>query len=591
MSGDAGAGAGAPVRRFRLPWWISLIGGAAVVVLGLLLIVRPFASIGALVVLIGAAAVLAGVVEAVRAALPGLRVWWRVVLAVLLLATGVLVLAWPGLTIRMLVTIVGIALLAVGAVGLVRSVWSGGSPVSPGTRVAEALNGVTGVVLGVVALTWPDVTVLAVGVIFGAWLIYAGVRIAILAVLARPGRRPRERASRRRHEWPKVVGALLGCLATIAVALVGLRLSGSPVPDAFYAVPGRVPDQPGQLIRAEPFTNAIPDDARAWRILYTTTREDGVPAVASGLVMVPNGVADPPTIAWTHGTTGAAVGCAPSLAPEPFTVGAMPDWREALARGWAIVATDYVGLGVDPPHPYVVGQPEARSALDAVRASRQLDGASFGEQVVVWGHSQGGHAALWTGGLAAEYAPELDIVGVAAMAPASNLPALVGSFANSEIGTVIGPLVIEGYAGAYPDVRVEDYVIPQARILVEEIASRCWSEPSMVVGLVEAGLIDRPIWSRDPGTGPLAARAEQNVPRLPIAAPLLIAQGLADPLILPTSQQDYVDSLCAAGQQVDYRTYPGKDHMGVVTGDSPLLGELLDWTQDRLDGRPPLDTC
>jgi len=372
---------------------------------------------------------------------------------------------------------------------------------------------------------------------------------------------------------------------------VGGRLLGTPVPDAFYAAPSAVPSEPGVLLRAEPFTATIPDGAHAWRILYTTTRDEGSPAIASGFVVMPDGAKRPPTIAWAHGTTGAAVGCAPTLLDDVQAAGAMPEMDAALQRGWAVVATDYVGLGADAPHPYLVGEAEGRSVLDAVRASRQLADASFGEQVVVWGHSQGGGAALWTGGIAAQYAPELEVVGVAAMAPAANLPAMIGQLADGKAGTIVGPLVLAGYSSHYADVRVRDYLRPEATLLYEETAARCWPDPSFIVSVLEAGVIDRPIWRKSPNEGPLAARLEANVPRNTIGAPVLIAQGLADTLVLPGAQQEYVDSRCAAGQRLDYRTYPGKDHMGVVSAGSPLLPQLLQWTEDRLRGEPAADTC
>ncbi len=76
-----------------------------------------------------------------------------------------------------------------------------------------------------------------------------------------------------------------------------------------------------------------------------------------------------------------------------------------------------------------------------------------------------------------------------------------------------------------------------------------------------------------------------------VQAPLLLAQGLTDTLVMPTAQQSYVEELCAGGQPVDFRTFAGRDHMGLVTGDSPLLRQLMEWTQDRFDGAPPTDTC
>src|SRR5690606_8634300 len=102
---------------------------------------------------------------------------------------------------------------------------------------------------------------------------------------------------------------------------VSVRLHrGAPSPDEFYAAPDVVPGEPGVLLRAEPFTRAMPAGSEAWRILYTTTRDDGVPALASGLVVVPaDAPAGPlPVIGWSHGTTGYATGCAPTLLAEPF---------------------------------------------------------------------------------------------------------------------------------------------------------------------------------------------------------------------------------------------------------------------------------
>ncbi len=574
-------------RRWAWPWWVGAILGVLVVVFGLLLLVRPFQSVGLLVTLLGIGLVVAGVIEVVRSVTPGVIVWWRSVLGILVLGLGVVVAVDPGLTVGALVVLVGVVPIVFGVVELVRSLGPNGG--SKADQVAGVLGVATSLLLGLTALAWPDVTVFALGILFGGWLAILGIRIVAHAWRRRPHARPS--SARARRSWVRVVGSSLGLLLAIGVAVAGVRLAGTPVPDAFYTPPATVPAAPGQLIDSEPFTRAIPDGAVAWRILYTTTSDDDVPAVASGLVVVPDSGSAHPVIAWAHGTTGVAVGCAPSLLPDPFTAGAMPDLDAAIASGWAIVATDYVGLGTAGPHPYLVGQSEGRSVLDAVRAAKQLPAAALGEQVAIWGHSQGGGAALWAGGLAASYAPDLDVVGVVAMAPASNLPVLMGSFASNPVASILGGFVLYGYSGTYPDVALDDYVRPQARIVVSAMSERCFTDPATLISALQASLADIPVWSRDPSSGPLAVRAEENVPTLPIGAPLLIAQGLADPLITPDAQQTYVDARCAAGQSLDYRTYPGLDHMGLVTGDSPLLGQLLDWTKARFAGEPATPTC
>src|SRR6516165_5881755 len=43
----------------------------------------------------------------------------------------------------------------------------------------------------------------------------------------------------------------------------------------------------------------------------------------------------------------------------------------------------------------LIGEGEARAALDSVRAARQMAELTLDMRTVVWGHLQGGHAALW----------------------------------------------------------------------------------------------------------------------------------------------------------------------------------------------------
>lgn len=168
---------------------------------------------------------------------------------------------------------------------------------------------------------------------------------------------------------------------------------------------------------------------------------------------------------------------------------------------------------------------------------------------------------------------------------------MVSELANSKAGTLVGPLVLAGFSERYDDVRVSDYLRPEATLLYEATITRCWSDPAMLVNLVQAAVIDRVIWARSPNEGPLAPLLEQNVPRLPIRAPLLIAQGLADTLVLPGAQLEYVNSLCASGQYLDYRTFDGEDHVSVVGLDSPVPGELMGWTRDRFNGVPVVNAC
>ncbi len=178
---------------------------------------------------------------------------------------------------------------------------------------------------------------------------------------------------------------------------------------------------PGTLSSFQPVMET-PSGSQAWRVRYWTTSDRGTPIEVSGMVIAPREAipASPrPVLAWAHGTWGVAEKCAPSLSPNFFQ--ATPGLAEAIRRGFVVVAPDYPGLGSAVPHAYLGGVSTANAVLDAVRSARGIPGAAAGIRFAVWGESQGGHAALWTGQLARSYAPGLELLGVAAAAPPTDL--------------------------------------------------------------------------------------------------------------------------------------------------------------------------
>ena len=389
--------------------------------------------------------------------------------------------------------------------------------------------------------------------------------------------------------WLGLVGCVRAGLALIAVAG---WVSVLPVtPDAFYRAPDTMPARPGVLLRQEPFDRALPPGARAWRILYTTTSAIGAITVASAIVMIAaDAPAGPrPVVAWMHGTTGVAPGCAPSLLPDPFAN--VPALRELLAAGWIYVGTDYVGLGTTGPHPYFIGVGEAWSALDSVRAARQMAGLQAGDRTVAWGHSQGGHAALWTAIEAPRYAPDIPLGGVAALAPVSDVPALYETQQASLIGRIISAFVLRTYGDTYGDVSFADYVHPWLLPLAHDMARRCLTGRGGLLSVYEAKAAGGTIFAIPPETGALGKHMRDNIPDQRMPEPLLIAQGLADELILPDTQEHFVEKLCAAGQALEYRRYAGRDHLGLVAPGSPLIADLMRWSRSRLAGDPPPPGC
>lgn len=573
-----------------LPWWLRAGMGVVVVLLGLVLLGRPFDSLGVLIVLIAASLAVEGVVRIARR---GTDPVLGVGIGALLVLAGVVVALWPGLTVRALAVVAGGTLVLRGGVRLYECVRGQREEV-----IASVMTGLSAALVGLVVLAWPDVTLLVVALGFGLRMIVLGVT-GIVHALRRSDTAPPAGIDGADGTLPYVVrGVRSAVLLVLAVLLAGGTLLlhvDTPAPGSFYTAPEMVPAQPGQLIRSRPYSQAVPNShvvpsgARGWLILYTTTGVDGSPAVASAFVMASRDLpAGPrPVIAWDHGTQGADARCAPTVLPAPSPM-ADPSlaMEKALGRGWVLVGTDYAGLGTGGPQGYLIGQAEARNTLDAVRAARQLTGLSLAPDTVVWGHSQGGHAALWTGIVAGDYAPDVRLRGVAAAAPASDLPAIVARMETTTVGKIMGSFLARAYAETYPDIAMRDYVDPRMELLVEQMSKRCVSAKTTFASLLAALSTEGSMYATSPTTGAFGRRLRQNVPDGDISVPVFIAQGLEDDLVEADLQTGYVESRCRSGQPVDYRTYPGLDHLTLVDRKSPYNADLLSWTADRLSGVP-----
>lgn len=172
-----------------------------------------------------------------------------------------------------------------------------------------------------------------------------------------------------------------------------------------------------------------------------------------------------------------------------------------------------------------------------------------------------------------------------------HLPALADGLGTVTGGSIFAAYVIDAYAASYPDVRFGQYVKPAAQAIVRSTAGRCLAEPEVFVSVGTALAAGGGIFAVGPSSGPLGTRLAENSPTGKIQAPVLLAQGGADPLVTPAAQAAYVKTECATGTTLDYRTFPGLDHLSLVAASSSLIPELISWTQDRFDGQPAPSTC
>lgn len=371
----------------------------------------------------------------------------------------------------------------------------------------------------------------------------------------------------------------------------------APAGDAFYQPPSPLPPgKPGDVIWASSVT--APEGTKAWRILYRSTTVKGDATAVSALLFAPadapgTGASNDPTpiLAYAHGTTGLADRCAPSktYVDNPKSGEASGITKDLLTR-YVVVATDYEGLGTPGVHPYVVGLSEGRDVLDSIRAAQRFSadndlGASTQSTSVVWGHSQGGGAALLTAELAPTYAPDAHLAGAVAGAPAGELKLLGTALRTSPFfGYVF--MAAAGFHAAYPDLDESTIFTPEGIAAVEKAGDSCSSE----IVSEYRGKDPNLYMKADPGTTePFASILEENSPGVRATkVPIFMYQGEADEQIPVVASKLVLDRYCKNGTTAYRKTYPGATHTSVI----PLaLPEIESYIADRLAGRPAPTSC
>ncbi|MCW2288323.1 uncharacterized membrane protein HdeD (DUF308 family) [Leucobacter luti] len=565
--------------------------GLAAVGLGLTLLLVPL-STHQIAIVTGIGLALAGVAALLLPALDSVSKVPARVVGVMLVLFGILIAVWPSAGAPWLAFLVGVALIGQSLFQLLQSIRNSGDQ-----RAPHIIAALAGIVVGLVTFSWPVLTLTFFRLGVGAWFVFFGLQLIFIMLFHRRPRAPHQTSASRLRRWSRTLGASLALTLALALALGTAWVLGGvplPAPGTFYTAPAEIPDTPGTLLRTKPLTEGVPSGAEAWKILYTTTHSDGSPAISSGTIIAPKTRGgDPlPLLSVAHGTTGVAAKCAPSLSATPFSDGAGAALEEMVTKhGWAAVTSDYIGLGTSGTHPYLIGDAEARNVLDATRAAQQFSEISTTERTVVWGHSQGGQGSLWTGQIAAEYAPDIDIVGVAAFAPAADLYGLAEVNKNDAPGKTVSAYIAATWDTLYPELDLAAHLTPGSAAPVSKIQNLCFNGQDVLAAILRGTQVPNQIFPDSLLAGKFGRLLKAQTPVGPFPAPVLVAQGLADPLVKPEQQRAWVGGRCAAGEEIDYRTYPGLNHLTLVAADSPLTPQLVAWTLDRWAGKPAAGNC
>jgi pimeloyl-ACP methyl ester carboxylesterase len=358
-------------------------------------------------------------------------------------------------------------------------------------------------------------------------------------------------------------------------------------PSAFYTPPEVLPEgKPGTIIRSEALPDSLPEGAQAYRVMYLSTGLNGEPIAVTGTIIAPAGESDTPrpVLAWSHGTTGIFPECGVSHTSDPYQQTPIID--RMINEGFVVAITDYPGLSTPGIHPYLAGPVEATTVIDSVRAARNLN-VSAGDRFAVWGASQGGHAALWTGQTAPQYAPELALLGVAASAPATNLPGIVESKLADKAGGIFLGYVFRSWSEIFPDANLDDIIKPEMRQQFEAMVKPCFTAPAAFLTIGDIIPPNQYLSVDILNTEPWATLFEENTPRGSINVPIIIAHGTADPLIPIEMSEQEAARRCSAGEDVQFTRYPGSVHD--AREDTAVM--ILGWVMDRFAGRPTSSNC
>jgi Secretory lipase len=437
--------------------------------------------------------------------------------------------------------------------------------------------------------------------------------------------RPWRRITRRAARGLVALATVAGMLAALPALVVAPNARADDQQyEEFYTPPDPLPPgNPGDLIRTEPSRLVLEPSGQlgayvgtGTRIMYRSTDAQGKPVAVTGTYIEPDvpwpGNGPRPLIAYATGPYGAGEQCAPSRLfnqgihfSQGFDLMLNVEegfWATMLARGFAIVVTDGVGMGIHGPEsPQWLNRVAAGTALiDAARAAMKLPGTSLQPDgpVAFWGYASGGQASLSAAEQAATYGPELNLVGTFADAPVTDIVEAIPDI-DGNFFAVLGGYLIRGIFAAYPQTEepIREILTSRGTAMLDWSGHTC-----LLQGGVDYAFRHLQFWfntdltaliTTDPFKSILAA---QRVGNLKPKGPVFIAHNRFDPLIPYHAAHKTAEDWCAMGADVQFWTNeePPLFNKLDINNLLPLYvdGERsMEWVADRFNGLPTTPNC
>jgi hypothetical protein len=383
--------------------------------------------------------------------------------------------------------------------------------------------------------------------------------------------------------WIRV--AILGCLSASAPAQV--KTGQSPAKPQirrafpltkFYDTPRPLPPgKPGELIRKEEFEEYdLAPGVLALRILYHSRSAAGEDVATSGVVLYPD--ADPPNggwpvIAWTHDLNGVARQCAPSLVRNlqhgPFL-------SMYVNLGYAVVATDYTGLGTNFRSAFSDMQSNAADAVYSIPAARAALQQLSSKWVTI-GTGEGGLASVGV----AELENQIHDPNYLGAIVISGFNDLQDRYEHPEPPSLL--FLAYGIKTVYPEFEVKDVLTDKALplyALVEQACSEATESKLPVTEMLKPG------WGNNRFVKEYFNRNRSG--ERPAFGPLLVIASGSNPAMPVSKVSRVIARMCGQGDRVQFENYADADP-GSVIGDS--VRDQMNWIQGRFTGRPAPSNC